>query len=159
MTMKKLIYSMLAFALIGLSSCNTDGPAVNGGSQSYVDYSRGKINLLLPSSRTVEADGDGVSISIKNVTNSNVVFECRPGANVVSYRLDIIPLAMLYNTIVNEKLVGASRDEIEDMIIQLLTTSPSVNGVVFTEDNLDDFWSQNYDWMSTEYRNGNILCD
>ena len=159
MTMKKLIYSMLAFALIGLSSCNPDGPAVNGGSQSYVDYSRGKINLLLPSSRTVEADGDGVSISIKNVTNSNVVFECRPGANVVSYRLDIIPLAMLYNTIVNEKLVGASRDEIEDMIIQLLTTSPSVNGVVFTEDNLDDFWSQNYDWMSTEYRNGNILCD
>ena len=137
--MKKLIYFMLAFALIGLASCNPDAPQVNGGdTQTYVDYSKGKINLVLPSSRIVEADGDGVSISIKNVTNSNVVFECRPGANVCSYRLDVIPLAMIYNTIVNEKLVGASRDDIEDLIIKLLQESSSTNGVVFTEENLDN---------------------
>ena len=62
MTMKKLIYSMLAFALVCLTSCNPDGPQVGGGdSQTYVDYSKGKINLVLPSSGTVEADGDGDS--------------------------------------------------------------------------------------------------
>lgn len=157
--MKKIIYFMLAFALVASVSCNPEGPQVNGGNQTYVDYSRGKINLILPSSGVVEADGDGVSISIKDVTNSNVVFECRPGANVCSYRLDVIPLSMLYNTIVNEQLVGASPDEVEDMIIKLLQESSSTNGVVFTEENLDNYWSQTYDWMSTEYKNGNILCD
>ena len=151
--MKKIIYFMLAFALVASVSCNPEGPQVNGGNQTYVDYSRGKINLILPSSGVVEADGDGVSISIKDVTNSNVVFECRPGANVCSYRLDVIPLSMLYNTIVNEQLVGASPDEVEDMIIKLLQESSSTNGVVFTEENLDNYWSQTYDWMSTEYKN------
>ena len=156
--MKKLIYSLFAVALLGLAACDQKG-ADGAASQNYVDYSRGKIKLMLPSSKNVAADADGVSISIKDVTNANVNFECRPGANVGSYRMDVIPLSMLYNTIINEGLVGAPVEDIEDLIIKLLEESTSTNKVVFNEESLDNYYSQNFDWMSTEYRNGDILCD
>ena len=157
--MKKLIYSLFAVALLSLAACDPNGSDGGEGTQSYVDYSRGKIKLMLPSSKNVKADADGVSISIKDVTNANVQFECRPGANVGSYRMDVIPLAMLYNTIINEGLVGASAEDIEDLIIKLLEESTSTNKVVFNEESLDNYYAQNFDWMSTEYRNGDILCD
>ena len=156
--MRKLIYSLFAVALLGVTACDPNG-ADGAGSQNYVDYSRGKIKLMLPSSKDVSADADGVSISVKDVTNANVQFECRPGANVGSYRMDVIPLAMLYNTIINEGLVGAPAEDIEDLIIKLLEESSSTNKVVFNEESLDNYYAQNFDWMSTEYRNGDILCD
>lgn len=157
--MKKTIYSLLAFAVLCFAACNEKGPDANGGDQKYVDYSGGQIALKLPASKTVEADADGVSVSIKNVTNANVQFECRPGANVQSYRLDVIPLSMLYNTIINEDLVGASKDEIDELVITLLTSSTSVNGVVFTEKTFEDYYSHTFDWANTEYSNGGVLCD
>ena len=156
--MKKLIYSLFAVALMGFAACNPNGPD-GVESQNYVDYSKGKIKLMLPASRNVQADADGVSISIKEVTNANVLFECRPGANVGSYRMDVIPLAMVYNTIVNEGLVGAPVEDIEDMLIELLKVSTSTNKVVFNDGSLDNYYSQSFDWMSTDYRNGDILCD
>ena len=148
--MKKSFYSLIACAVLCLAACTEKGPDENGGNKDYVDFSGGKINLVLPASKTVEADADGVSVSIKEVTNANVTFECRPGANVQSYRLDVIPLSMLYNTIINEGLVGASKDEIDELVITLLTSSTSVNGVVFTEETFEDYYSHTFDWVNTE---------
>ena len=157
--MKKSFYSLIACAVLSLVACSEKGPDENGGNKDYIDYSGGKINLVLPASKTVETDADGVSVSIKDVTNANVVFECRPGANVQSYRLDVIPLSMIYNTIINEGLVGASKDDIDELMITLLTSSTSVNGVVFTENTFEDYYSHTFDWVNTEYSNGGVLCD
>lgn len=159
--MKKTMKSLLAAAamLLCMAACSEKGPDANGGTDSFVDYSSGQIALKLPTSRTVEADADGVSIAIKDYDNANVTFELRPGANVLSYRADVIPLSMLYNTIINEGLVGAPKEDIEDMIITLLNSSSSVNGVVFNEKTFEDYYSHTFDWMNTDYHNGNILCD
>ncbi|MBE6251196.1 MAG: hypothetical protein E7111_06020 [Bacteroidales bacterium] len=160
--MKRILTMLMlaVFPMVCTVSCdNNDGPDGGNTTGKYVDYSKGRIKLVLPNSRTVEADRDGVSISIKEVTSANVTFDCRPGANVGSYRLDVIPLAMLYNTIINEGLVDASQEEVEDVVIQILTNSSSTNGVVFTDEKLEDFYSHTFDWMSTEYHNGSILCD
>lgn len=157
--MKKSIFSLIACAALCFVACTEKGPDENGGKKDYIDYSGGQINLVLPAAKTVEADADGVSVSIKDVTNASVTFECRPGANVQSYRLDVIPLSMVYNTIINEGLVGASKDEIDDIMITLLTNSTSVNGVVFTENTFEDFYSHTFDWVNTEYSNGGVLCD
>jgi len=124
-----------------------------------VDYSDGQIKLILKDARTIEADGDGVSIAIKDVQNYNVQFELRPGANIASYRVDVIPLAILYNTLIDNGNVGSTQEEVEDVLITLLTTSTSTNGVVFTESLLEDYQSHMFDWMNTEYHNGNILAD
>lgn len=154
-----LMMLMAAGAMFCMSSCDP-GQGGNGpGSTSYVDYSDGRINLVLPNARTVEADNDGVSISIKSVETGNVVFECRPGANVLSYYVDVIPLSLLYNTMINEGLVDASRLEVEDVIVQLLTSTSSTNGVVFSEQTLDDYYSHSFDWMNSTYHNGSILTD
>ena len=156
---KLLIMLMAASAMFSMASCEPgvgpEGPA----NTSLVDYSGGRINLVLPNARSVEADADGVSISIKSLEAGNVVFECRPGANVLSYYVDVIPLSLLYNTLINEKKVDAPRLEVEDVVTQLLTASSSANGVVFSEANLDDYYSHSFDWMNSTYHNGNILSD
>ncbi len=151
---------MLAVGMIFCMASCDEGKGPEGGTAGkYVDYSGGRINLVLPDAKTVEADADGVSIAIKSVDASNVVFECRPGANVGSYWVDVIPLSLLYNTLINEGKVDASRIEVEDIISTLLTSSASSNGVVFSENNLEDFYSHTFDWMNSTYSNGSILTD
>lgn len=150
---------VVSVAVSGMVSCDPTEGGSSSGHTGYVDYSDGRINLVLPDARTVEADADGVSISIKSLDEGNVVFECRPGANVLSYYVDVIPLSLLYNTLINEKKVDAPRLEVEDVIVQLLTATSSTNGVVFSEANLDDYYSHSFDWMNSTYNNGNILSD
>lgn len=158
--MKKILMQMSVLtAFMCAVACQDKFGEEKGVAPNYIDYSDGQIELILTDSRTVEADGDGVSISIKNVENANVTFECRPGANVQSYRLDVIPLSMIYNTIINEYPKGADQEQVEDIIIRILANSSSTNGVVFSEDTFDDYYSHTFDWMNTEYHNGNILCD
>ena len=124
--MKKLLKMLVvAGAVFCLAACETGNGPEGPGNTSLVDYSGGRINLILPNASDVEADADGVSISIKSVEAGNVVFECRPGANVLSYYVDVIPLSLLYNTIINEKKVDAPRLEVEDIVTQLLTASSS----------------------------------
>ncbi len=159
--MKNLYMTLLlAMSMVFcMTSCEEKNGPEGGSNGKYVDYSGGRINLVLPNVRTVEADADGVSVSIKSVDASNVVFECRPGANVASYWVDVIPLSLLYNTLINEKMVDVTRQEVEDMIVTILTESSSTNGVVFSETSLDDFYSHSFDWMNSTYHNGNILPD
>ena len=148
--MRKIIFTVVAAAsLLGMTSCENGLGNKDPQQAKYTDYSGGRIQLVLPASKTVEADADGVSISIKQLDASNVVFECRPGANVLSYYVDVIPLSLLYNTLINEDLVDASRLEVEDVITKLLMGSASTNGVVFSEKNLDDYYSHTFDWMNS----------
>ena len=86
---------LLSAAVLSVACQDNLGNDNGGGAGKYVDYSDGKLQLILKDSKTVEADADGVSISIKNVAADNVTFECRPGANIASYRCDVIPLSML----------------------------------------------------------------
>ncbi len=158
--MRKIIFTVVAAAsLLGMASCENGLGNKDPQQAKYTDYSGGRIQLVLPASKTVEADADGVSISIKQLDASNVVFECRPGAYVLSYYVDVIPLSLLYNTLINEDLVDASRLEVEDVITKLLMGSASTNGVVFSEKNLDDYYSHTFDWMNSTYHNGSILTD
>lgn len=158
--MKKLLMMLMTAGVVFcMSSCDPGNGGDGPDSMSYVDYSDGRINLVLPNAKTVEADNDGVTISVKSVEAGNVVFECRPGSNVGSYYVDVIPLSLLYNTMINEGKVDAPRLEVEDVIAQLLTASSSTNGVVFSEQNLDDYYSHSFDWMNSTYHNGSILTD
>ncbi|MBR0337045.1 MAG: hypothetical protein IIX22_01350 [Ruminococcus sp.] len=47
--------------------------------------------------REVVASEDGVSVEVTDLTETNFTFVCRPGENVASYRVDVYPLAILYN--------------------------------------------------------------
>jgi len=159
--MRKIFTTLMSAAasLIMMTSCDPAGGPDSGQTGKFIDYSAGRIALVMPDARTVEADADGVSISIKSLDAGNVVFECRPGANVGSYWVDVIPLSLLYNTLINEGKVDASRLEVEDVVTSILTASSSSNGVVFSEKNLDDYYSHTFDWMNSTYNTGTILSD
>ena len=45
--MKKSFYSLVACAVLCLAACTEKGPDENGGNKDYVDFSGGKINLVL----------------------------------------------------------------------------------------------------------------
>ena len=85
--MKKLLF--FAALIFTVASCQEKGPGGDiggGGEGGYVDYSDGEIALVLTDAQKVEADANGVSIDISSCTGNNVVFTCRPGANVRPHR-------------------------------------------------------------------------
>ena len=74
----------------------------------------------------VKSSPDGVSVEVIDVTETNFKFVCRPGENVASYRVDVYPLAILYNYMLEEGGVGASAQKVEKIIVShLFNTSGS----------------------------------
>ena len=76
----------------------------------------------------VKASPDGVSVEVTDLTETNFVFTCRPGANVASYRLDVYPLAILYNYMLEEGGMGVSREEVEKIVMAHELTAKQLNG-------------------------------
>lgn len=105
-----------------------------------------------------EAGANGVTINVSDVMEDNVVFNLVPGAAVKSYRVDVYPKAMLYNLLLNEGCVDASRELCEDKIIQLLSNS-STSGTTVFNSSFDDYAAKEFDWVNTEYSNAYMLPD
>ena len=100
----------------------------------------------------------GVTIEVTKVEDRNFVFELRPGALVQSFKMDVYPLAQLYNNLLNDRTFGnlTSSDswEINERIRSYLFNESGSGGYAFSiEDfeNTDDFLQIEYDWMNTAY--------
>lgn len=105
-----------------------------------------------------EAGANGVTINVSDVTEDNVVFNLVPGSAVKSYRVDVYPKAMLYNLLLNEGCVDATREFCEDKIIQLLNTSSTSGSVIFNS-TFDDYAAKEFDWINTEYSSAYLVPD
>ncbi len=99
----------------------------------------------------------GVTIEVTKVEDQNFVFQLRPGAMVQSFKLDVYPLANLYNTLQNsmnsETLVPGDPISVSERIREFLFTAGS-GGYAFSVldyENPEDFLQLEYDWMSTPY--------
>ncbi len=99
----------------------------------------------------------GVTIEVKAVEDMNFVFELRPGAMVQSFKLDVYPVAQLYNNLLNMKnsgtLVTGDAVEVNNRIRDLLFIDGS-GGYAFSVNdfsNPEDFLQIEYDWMNTQY--------
>ncbi len=89
--------------------------------------------------------------------DQNFVFELRPGAMVQSFKLDVYPLANLYNTLLNSHnsgtLVTGDAVAVNERIREFLFTDGS-GGYAFSVndyENPEDFLQIEYDWMNTQY--------
>lgn len=106
----------------------------------------------------VKASPDGVSVEVTDLTETNFVFTCRPGANVASYRLDVYPLAILYNYMLEEGGMGASREDVEKIIISHLFNTSGSGGFAFDQGTLgDDYFELEFDWANTAYAQQKIV--
>ncbi len=106
----------------------------------------------------------GVTIEVKKVEDQNFIFELRPGAMVRSFKLDVYPLASLYNSLLNDKnageLVLGDAVAINERIREYLFTDGS-GGYAFSVDDFDnpeDFLQIEYDWMSTPYASNTAIA-
>ena len=100
----------------------------------------------------------GVTIEVTKVEDHNFVFELRPGPMVQSFKMDVYPMAQLYNNLLNDKTFGylTSADSwaVNERIRSYLFNESGSGGYTFSIndfDNPDDFLQIRYDWMNTSY--------
>lgn len=178
MTMKK-IFSNISLALLisavatgMLWSCEDKEQLPDDGGQTgpiFVSdadtiYIEGEIPVPHPEiplsiyDGKVENNADGVSIEVTEVTETNFKFVCRPGANVASYKVDVYPLAILYNYMLEEGGVLATRQKVEEILISHLFNATGSGGFEISSETVgEDYFEMEYDWGNTSYSQQSIV--
>ena len=100
----------------------------------------------------------GVTIEVTKVEDQNFVFELRPGPLVQSFKMDVYPLAQLYNNLLNDKTFGnlstAESWAVNERIREYLFNESGSGGYAFSINDFDDpdeFLQIEFDWMNTSY--------
>ena len=100
----------------------------------------------------------GVTIEVTKVEDKNFVFELRPGALVQSFKMDVYPLAQLYNNLLNDRNSGLLQSSeawaVNERIREYLFNESGSGVYAFSIedfDNPEDFLQIEYDWMNTSY--------
>ena len=98
------------------------------------------------------ASDAGVSVKAFDVTENNFKFTLVPGADVASYRLDVYPLSVLYNYMIDEGGLGADERTVERIILSHLFNAEGSGGYSFAPDNLaGDYAEFTIDWANSQY--------
>lgn len=126
---------------------------------SYAEFPIECGNLLSEGSEV------GVTIEVTKVEDQNFVFELRPGALVQSFKLDVYPIAQLYNNLLNDKTFGnlTSSDSwaVNERIRTYLFNESGSGGYAFSVndfDNPEDFLQIEFDWMNTTYAGASAIA-
>lgn len=103
-----------------------------------------------------EGNAAGVKIEVKSVLDNNFVFEITPGSAVQSYKLDVFPLAHLYNSLYeagfkNSGKTSLTTEESAALIEQMLFNQTGSGGYLFSPDQHEDFAKKTFSWNDTEY--------
>ena len=143
---------------------NQDGTVVTKVAPSDTIYIEGEIQVPHPDiplaiyNTKVANTPDGISVEVTDVTETNFKFVCRPGANVASYRVDVYPLAILYNFFLEEGGLGASTQKVEEIVISHLFNTSGNGGYSITQETLgEDYFEMEYDWANTSYAQQKIV--
>lgn len=118
----------------------------------YEDFPIECGNLL------VEGSEVGVTIEVTKVEDQNFVFELRPGPLVQSFKMDVYPIAQLYNNLLNDKTFGnltsAESWAVNERIREYLFNESGSGGYAFSINDFDDpdeFLQIEFDWMNSPY--------
>ena len=113
---------------------------------------------LKASAPVAEGSDVGVTIEVTDVDDQNFVFELRPGAMVQSFKMDVYPLATLYNNLLNDKVFGYLEESedwaVNERIREYLFNEGGSGGYAFSINDFedpDDFLQIEFDWMNTPY--------
>ena len=109
---------------------------------------------------------NGVTIEATEVTSDNIKFTCQPGADVVSYRVQLYPMGAAYNSILNamndEKKESLTTTETDNCLFLMLLNieKPATCGKLFNEKSYgSDFASYEFDYMNSDLQVFDIQPD
>lgn len=106
----------------------------------------------------VQNTPDGVSVEVTELTETNFKFVCRPGENVASYRLDVYPLAVLYNYMLEEGGIDATPKKVNEIVVSHLFNATGSGGYAIDHATIgEDFLEMEYDWANSSLSQQKIV--
>lgn len=158
--MKRIFY-ILAIAALAFASCQKQPGSTEPTTDPTTDQYDPRCEEMPIPWTDNKADGTdvGVTIEVTKVENENFVFELRPGAKVQSYVLDVFPLSLLYNSLLDAGYLGKSQWEITEKIREYLFSSAGNGGYSFSvkDGTLDEFLQKEFDWANTAYASNSAI--
>lgn len=159
---KTLQFLMFSIAVLAFYACETQPDDTKGTTEIQWVKPEGfpyfEEYPLQASSPLAQGTDVGVTVEVLLVDDQNFVFELRPGAMVQSFKLDVYPLAQLYNNLLNDRSFGNLEESepwaVNERIRDYLFNESGSGGYAFSIDdfeNPEDFLQIQYDWMNTSY--------
>lgn len=109
---------------------------------------------------------DGVAIQVMAKENRNIKFACRPGLRAKSFRLDVYPLSVLFNALMERMntenmplTTPATQVQIEGWIREFMFAEGGNAGYIFSEDSEVNYNNMVFDWANSEYMQVDIVPD
>lgn len=140
-----------------------DNPGQGGETQTPVNIYPNVPTPIVAYQDKVIASKDGVSIDVTKIENRNFIFTARPGEYVQSYRLDVYPLAHLYNSLY-ERMKSEGRSSLDARMVDtyirdLIFNSTGSGAYTFDPTTHEDYAAKEFDWMNTEYSQVRVVPD
>lgn len=104
----------------------------------------------------------GCEIEVTGVQNKNFQFVIRPGAEVVTYRLDVYPLCRLYNSLFVQLCNNENYEDvvewyrIEEQIRSYVFDASGAGAYTFDSNGGEE---REFDWMNTHYDQADVVPD
>ena len=170
--LKNLSFSLLlsVFGLGMMMSCDQTEPVIEGEDTPVVVvpadtiYIEGELPVPHPRipleiyNQKVQNTPDGVSVEVTELTETNFKFVCRPGENVASYRLDVYPLAVLYNYMLEEGGIDATPKKVNEIVVSHLFNATGSGGYAIDQATIgEDFFEMEYDWANSSLSQQKIV--
>lgn len=131
--------------------------------QTPVDIYPGIPTPIVAYENKVEATKDGVAIEVTKIENRNFIFTVTPGESVQSYRLDVYPIAHLYNSLYermkSEGKSSLTERDVDTYIRDLLFSTSGAAGFTFDPQTHSDYAKKEFDWMNTTYSQARVVPD
>ncbi len=165
--MKRFLF--IALAALGLVACNNDGlkdTNLNSGENSYVTSTY--VTPLRYADGVYFSQGtEDVQIEVTELTADNIVFMVTPSEEVLSYYVQVYPLASIYNSLLETmKSAGSSSLTVDESLnylqeIILNSDDESSYGELMNASALgaDDYASYEFDWGNSTYAQFTFLPD
>ena len=109
---------------------------------------------------------DGVAIQVLAKENFNIQFVCRPGLRAKSFRLDVYPLSVLYNALMEQMnaegmplTTPASEVDVEGWIRNFMFAEGGNAAYIFNEEDELNYSNLVFDWANSEYMQVAIVPD
>lgn len=173
--MKRNVLKFLSLAILGLGcalvSCDDPNKGNEGNKPGTTTDGSFIIDENVPTpirafNLNSEAGDAGVSVEVTSVDYENFVFTCHTGAAVQSYKLDVYPLAMLYNSLYeNMKMDGKTtltEQEVNAYIESFLFSEEGGGGYGFgpvddSDEAMAEFQNREFDWGNSKFKQFNIV--